>query len=143
MPASHRRQGVSTSYDVHCLDCNVSAGFDEATRANVEMHALATNGPALKRLAKVWAETLAALHVGGGRAWLEPSIRFRDTWGWAFNAAWWTEHGDHKLAVIDEYGRIDDECAAFFPCGACGHIKACKRPRGHEGEHADKREAQP
>lgn len=132
---------MSCDYDVHCLDCRSNAGFDDSNHADKEMRALARMGPGLKFIAQgILAFEKSLKENSQEYTWLEPNFRLRDSWGWKFDAKWWAEHGDHRLVAIDEYGRCDDECAERFDCKECGHAKWCRRTKGHEGDHKDKKD---
>jgi len=50
--------------------------------------------------------------------------------------SWFGKHGKHRL----EYGHLDDECGARFKCGHCFVDSYCKRARGHDGDHANRRD---
>jgi hypothetical protein len=56
-----------------------------------------------------------------------------DDSGPPFDVGWFTEHAGHDLAVCDEYGGFDDECAKWVRCGECGDSHHCRLGKEHEG----------
>ena len=129
---------MSTEYDVRCLDCGCDHGFENSNHNDKEMRLLASMGPLLAKLCETMLVITDAVEETPS-VYLEPQIRMKDG-GWYLNLRWWTEHGKHNLVMVDEYGRCDDECAQQFRCSECQTHKFCKRTRGHDGQHADKRD---
>jgi hypothetical protein len=115
---------MSTTWDVYCLDCNDSLGFD-GTKSSVLV--LIGDAPALALL----YETFSSLPD------LDIEIRI---YGRQVALSWFAQHGKHRLIAKDEYGHLDDECGVRFKCGHCDVDSYCKRARGHEGEHAPRRD---
>ena len=113
---------MSTYWDLHCRDCDESAGF----HINHGCEMLAS----LWRNRLHWAPLARAdlndvdlrLHGDeGGGLRLFP----------AFAAA----HFSHDVRPRDEYGRYDDQCRESVQCACCGHWWNCTGKPGHAGEH--------
>ena len=50
--------------------------------------------------------------------------------------AWLVRHARHRLAVRDEYGRTVGWCNERADCRCCAARYLCRRPLGHDGDHA-------
>jgi hypothetical protein len=115
---------LSTDWDVYCLDCDDSLGLD-GTKSFVL--ALIRDAPALAEL----GESLKKL----------PDLDIEiSVYGRQIPLSWFVLHGKHRLIAKDEYGHLDDECGARFKCGRCDVDSYCKRARGHDGDHANRRD---
>lgn len=120
---------MSNWYDVYCIDCKESCGLYECydTTARQILDAKDT-------LAR--AAALATLPENG---WLEVKIYSQrlDGQGLAF----FGKHQHHALALITEYGVVEDECGEHWTCAHCASWIRCHRTKGHEGAHASARDA--
>ena len=115
---------MSTDWDVYCLDCDDSLGLDGTKKA---VSILIDDGPALSQLFESFGR-LSSLDI-------EVSV-----YGRPIVLSWFGKHGKHRLIAKDEYGHLDDECGARFKCGHCFVDSYCKRARGHDGDHANRRD---
>jgi hypothetical protein len=133
---------VSCDWDVYCLDCESEHGFSNCNHEDKLMRELAKLGPRLKKLCELMpildslSDPPCSAYVCP-RITLDADVIHPRRW---LHAAWWIEHGGHRLVARDEYGRCDDECGEHFSCGECGSSKCCRRMKGHDGEHKDKRD---
>jgi hypothetical protein len=106
---------VSTGWGWRCRTCSSNEtidGFDCADAAKV----------------LPWAPALGVL----GRAMNGSSEYQFKRWGCGtvIDLEWFAAHGDHALAVVDEYGRANGQCTHWLRSGPCA------LGEGHEGEHA-------
>ena len=124
---------MSTDYDVRCLDCGVDHGFYDANHERDLMMHVAKCGPELAAMAPLIAKLRAGVICGDVNLKLGYDR-------WPVDFAWFEKHGSHRLIAVDEYGRCVDECGDYFACDACAHRKLCRRPKGHVGEHSEKRD---
>ena len=113
---------MSCSYDIRCLDCSVDVGFDINHGKDAMVKVLAMRGE-LTALAKRMAH-IRDLWLGG---------QHHDLPAWI---CWFAEHGEHRLAVFDEYGREMDQCRDWHICPTCKHSSPCALQEKHAGEHA-------
>lgn len=116
---------MSNSYDLRCVDCAETHSFDD-NRSTESIQTLIRHADAIAALAPMMAEepflNCPSLTLGFNRG----------SCG-AIDAAWFAAHAGHHLAVIDEYGRLLDECGNAVSCGACGHVERCRLTPRHSG----------
>lgn len=112
-------QGVSTDWNVHCVTCGSTHGFDDANHQDVLMSLLCKHA---KSIASI-ADLIAA----------DPHIALKTLWG-DIDASWFRAHADHQLVPISEYGHLLDQCAEYIEC-ICGTRQRCKGKRDHVGQH--------
>ena len=126
---------MSCDWDVYCLDCESSHGFQDTNHEDKLMRELCKIGPSLARLREIWKP------IEKLRNYAEPLITLNSNrYGYALSLEWWETHGNHRLVARDEYGRNDDECAEQFTCPKCKHSKWCRRSKGHKGQHNEERD---
>lgn len=130
---------MSCCYDVYCLTCHERLGLQDCNHQDEEMATIARLAPALATLAR-------AVNAFLELAYKEPknTIGIRVEGGWSdltIPLSWFLKHEGHTLTVRDEYGHLIDECGTYYTCGACQSRKNCRRNKGHEGEHLDKRDS--
>lgn len=122
---------MSCDWDVYCVDCKSHLGISDANHGLhymetlVEMaDAIAGIGRAMDAMAGRGASVDCDMSVGGYR----------------FDQRWFAAHVGHKLAPIDEYGRLSTQCAKWVTCGECKSQHRCTRDDGHEGACAGEEE---
>lgn len=49
------------------------------------------------------------------------------------DVSWFAEHAGHELGVIDEYGRMLNQCSHYVVCTGCESQHHCLRKHEHEG----------
>ncbi len=111
---------MSTDWNVHCVDCNVTHTFNDANHQDQLMAMLCKHSAAIAGLADLLRET--------------PDVEFKTYWG-AIDADWFRKHLGHKLVPIDEYGALLDQCAEYVDC-ECGSHRRCTLKLAHDGKHA-------
>ena len=82
---------------------------------------------------RVWvrhASAIGALLPLVQEHWSEVSLTSYDR---HLDVRWFAEHHAHELTVIDEYGRVQDQCESRVACSGCGRQHDCYRTRNHEG----------
>ncbi len=129
---------MSCDYDVYCRTCKAALGMEECNHQSEEMAALVALAPALATLARA----VAAFEMAE-KTVPKSTVEVRATAGWRdqrFNLGWFVIHEGHALTVRDEYGKLIDECGAYYACEACKDQKNCKRTAGHAGNHGTKRD---
>lgn len=114
---------MSTDWNVHCLDCNETHGFDDANHMDDTMASLCKHAAAIA--------ALAPLLAAAGAVRLEVEYHGR------IDAAWFARHLGHRLVPISEYGDVLGQCAEYVAC-ECGNTRRCKLEYGHAGEHDPK-----
>ena len=125
---------MSTHWDVYCIDCDDSHGFDDMNHRDNLMQSVARNGPAFKKAAEILLPAFADLDT-----YARPNVQVEDSgYGKSLSLEWFAKHGDHHLVARNEYGQCLDECGAYFDCKMCDHPHQlrCRRPVKHEGDHA-------
>jgi len=130
---------MSCDWDVYCLDCKKEYGFYDANHQDKLMRELARLGPHIKKICELMP-ALVALGDPPHNLYCNPQIVLDDGSRFRLTFGWWALHGDHRLVARDEYGRCDDECGEHFSCDSCGSSKCCRRAKGHDGDHKDKRD---
>lgn len=113
---------MSNHWDILCLDCNEEHGFDSSNHADDAMRAIVRAAPALAAFAATEAllgETLVDVEVTCSKGRLR--------------TAWFAKHAGHRLAAVDEYGRVDGTCGKRLEC-ECGRGHYCKRDKDHDGD---------
>lgn len=116
---------MSCDWDVYCVDCAQYLGVPDWNHADQSCVSLI----ALR-------DELATMHELALK--LHPEFEVRVSWYGCktIDLLFFVEHRGHKLAPIDECGRLLDECSQTFYCVACGNGETCRLPAGHDGEHA-------
>lgn len=114
---------MSTDWNVHCLDCADTHGFNDANWCDADMAVICKHAAAIANLAPLLSETtmMITLHTAYGR--IEPS--------------WFAKHAGHRLVPINEYGHFMEQCAEYVTC-ACGSNQRCGLKVGHNGDHDPK-----
>lgn len=110
---------MSTDWNVHCVTCNSTHGFDDANHQEALMELLCKHADAIA--------TLAPLVASDG------CVELRTLWG-RIDPAWFAEHRGHKLVPISEYGDLLTDCTEYVQC-KCGSRQRCTLERGHDGDH--------
>lgn len=114
---------MSCDWDVYCVDCKSHLGVGDCNHGDAYMRQLVAVGPQLGKFAVDAKAIRMCTEVS-----FEPSI----VGAYRFDLDWFAIHGEHHLAPIDEYGRLDAQCWQHVVC-ECGHKHACKLNKGHEG----------
>lgn len=119
---------MSTDYDFHCVTCGSDCNLGDYNHAGAGLASV------LARRADVEAAAagLDALGASGVYQLGEHGDAGRVV-------AFFVRHRGHEVRVRDEYGRFWTDCGAWFACRECGHSRSCVLPKGHAGEHSDKR----
>ena len=122
---------MSTNYDVVCLDCQDKHGFDRDELLR-QVRNLVVHAPTLADM----GHTFKAIEGMG----LVPKLSLDDYGDDPVNLEWFAKHKGHRLAVVDEYGRLDGDCGEYFRCAGCDRTVACVLPKDHESKkHSAKR----
>jgi len=110
---------VSCNYDVLCLDCEDTAGVSYERRPGA-IRALIRHAVAIGALAPLTAEEdTVGLSVSAPGP------------GGSVDIGWFAAHQDHRLVVVDEYGRIEGLCGEH----AGPAHERCRLLPGHSGPH--------
>lgn len=115
---------MSTDWNVHCVDCNDTLGFNDANHQDELMALLCKHGDAIAALADLMRD---------GRF----DVKLETYYG-AIDADWFATHKGHKLVPISEYGDLLTDCAEYVTC-SCEARYRCTLERGHAGEHEHKK----
>lgn len=115
---------MSCDYDITCLDCDECCGFQDANHADGTMRAIIANRLHAERI----AESLNAMD-GVSFSNSEPETMYGN-----LPCFWLLKHRGHRLAVVDEYGKLDWQCFKRTKCAHCQTSHQCKLPEGHDGE---------
>lgn len=118
---------MSYSIDLYCRTCTDSADMDVPSFAQGQLLEIVSNAKAIADACRVIYDSLPE----GVR--LELDIP-NESLPWQ----WLEIHAEHDLTVRDEYGRMYDQCAAFYRCPCCDSSKVCELEKDHEGGHARK-----
>jgi hypothetical protein len=115
---------MSCDWNLHCVTCNSTHGFDDANHQIKLMMLLIKHRHAIAGLDSLNLETEMlghelAVDVGYGR------IRTR----------WFATHHNHELRPIDEFGRLHRQCRENVTCGSCSTRHMCTLDEGHAGPH--------
>jgi hypothetical protein len=113
---------VSTDWNVHCVDCNMTHGFDDANHQAELMAIICKNADAIAALAPFLAEA--------------GDVKLQTFWG-QIDVHWFATHKGHRIVPINEYGDLLTACAERIVC-ACGYTRRCNLEHGHDGGHAPK-----
>ncbi len=109
---------MSKDFYVYCLRCK-------------ERHDLGINhGDDQMRTWVQHAGAIAGLLPLMRAHWSDVSLT---TYNQTIDVSWFAEHAGHELGVIDEYGRLLDQCEHRVKCAGCDHQHNCLRKRAHEG----------
>ena len=112
---------MSNDWRIHCNDCDEHAGF-EINHGSEE----------LARLLARRNELAAVGHVEG---------LVIEVWGSNYPLpAWFKRHEGHKIVVRSEYGYDFEDCAQYASCSCCKARFVCRLPKGHDGDHAPRRD---
>ena len=107
---------MSTDWNVHCVDCNDTHGFDDANHQDELMAMLCKHADAIAALAPLLTDHM--------------DIELRTYWG-RINPSWFAQHKGHKLVPISEYGYLLTQCVEYVKC-ACGSMQRCTLDAGHK-----------
>ena len=107
---------MSCSWDVKCLSCIVKMGMD-ANHAVEFMRLLIVNAKVLAKLDELER--------------IENSLVLDSSYG-SVNTRFFAAHHTHRLAPVNEYGVVDNECGAPVQCDACGSWTKCVLPADHD-----------
>lgn len=129
---------MSCDYDVYCIDCDDAHGFRDANHEDRLMAGLCKLGPQIAAVAPL----MRAIDAIEGAIYIDAHLHLQHD-RYPIDFAWFEVHGNHRLLVRDEYGRCTDECAEYYQCETCAHRKCCRRTKGHDGGHSDKRDESP
>lgn len=123
---------MSCCYDLECLDCKESGGWHWNHGGDY--------------LAEIWAHraTIAAFApILDTSIQLEIKIGWAESGGYGESVRFVAKHLTHNVQVIDEYGRMRDDCDAHFTCECCAATGTCRRRKGHDGKHGRERDYTP
>jgi hypothetical protein len=109
---------MSTDWNVHCVDCNDTHGFNDANHEDKLMATLCKHADAIAALAPLLAEGSVTLHT---------------YWG-DVDPRWFAQHKGHKLVPISEYGDLLTQCIEYVTC-TCGSMRRCTLDAGHKVDH--------
>lgn len=111
---------MSCDWDIRCLDCGVSHGFEDANNRDDLMLLLIEHAVAIAALVPLLADPCADIALTG-------DYRHR------INASWFAKHATHRLRPIDEYGVLLGQCRKRVACCACGSAPHCVLAYEHAG----------
>ena len=111
---------MSTDWNVHCVDCNVTHTFSDANHQDGLMMKICQHADEIASLAEL---------VDDGS-----DIELRTHWG-RIDPRWFRTHMGHNLMPISEYGDLLDQCCEYVTC-TCGSSRRCTNEVGHDGDHA-------
>jgi hypothetical protein len=128
---------MSCDWDVYCLDCDSVAGIEDANREESLMRVLIKHAKAIGGLLPLWDDnsTYQDVELRVGRYDVELRVGRYD-----LDPKWFAEHASHRLIPRNEYGECSHDCGERFTCGECGALKTCRRTKGHDGGHSEKRD---
>ena len=109
---------MSCDWDVWCTTCDVGLGLDWSHGEHACL-ALIEQRDELAHM--------ASLNL------LDIDVRVN---GSHIDIGWFARHAGHALVPRDEYGRLFGQCGLDFGCPTCKHSERCRRPKGHDGDHA-------
>ena len=110
---------MSCDYVVYCTTCSSRHPFNDANHQQDLMRSLIRYASAIGHLAPLLDEAPVDVQTPYGR--LHPE--------------WFAEHAEHELVVVDEYGRLENQCRANVICSHCTNIHPCLLDRDHDGDH--------
>lgn len=115
---------MSTDWHVHCLDCGDTHRFDDANHRENLMALFCKHAAAIGGLAPLIAEAGV------------DDVQLKAGYGYGtIDAGWFAKHATHRLAPIDEYGRLTGKCIHDATRGACTVAHRCKLDHDHTGDH--------
>lgn len=123
---------MSCDWNVHCLDCKVTHGFDDANHQQDLMLFLCKHADSIAALAEMAADQKAPCGPG------DRSVTLETPYG-RIDPTWFREHLGHNLIPIDEYGAILGQCHEWVRCKECGSTSQCALDAGHEDPHSQRR----
>lgn len=125
---------MSTYWDIVCLDCEIDGKNESAgwhwNHGEQELAAILAQKD---KIAAAWP----MFEVVGGT---DLRIGFPESGGSVEAVRFFAMHHQHRLAVMNEYGDVLDECLHRWNCGDCNHGLVCHRPKGHDGAHDTRRD---
>lgn len=114
---------MSCYWHLHCETCKETLDLEGLNRQPYVVRDIIKIAPALVAAGKIRPRTLdLAVVARCGTV--------------AVDLNWLVHHEGHKLVPISEYGQIDGECGAIFPCPHCESRIACRLPPWHDGPHS-------